>query len=90
MILISIAGLQVEVLDFDNLGRMKFHPDYHDNHGKRFDEEELCYLAKFYKHDGRRAMSMALGRPELTVQKKYLELQKAGRLPYYKNLDYYV
>lgn len=76
-------------LQYDRLGRMKYHPDFHDNHGKRFSDEELCYLAKFYKFDGRRHVSLALGRPEGPVQKKYLELLHSKRLDFYKNLDYY-
>ncbi len=73
----------------DRLGRIMYHPDFHENHGKKFSEEELCYLAKFYKFDGRRAVSFALGRPEGPVQKKYLDLLKQGKVAYYKGLDYY-
>ncbi len=76
-------------IQYDEVGRMKYHPDFHENSGKRFTEEELCYLVKFYKHDGRRSMSYALGRPERVVQNKYLSLQKNRMIPYYKSLDYY-
>lgn len=79
-----------EVIELDNLGRMKYHPDFHDTHGQRFTEEDLCYLVKFYKHDGRRAMSFALGKTERVVQNKYLELRKKRLIPYYKSLSHYV
>src|SRR5690242_13751284 len=74
---------------YDNLGRIMYHPDYHPNHGSKFEEEELCYIAKFYKFDGRRAISFALGRPEGPVQKKYLELVKHGKIAQYQQMDYY-
>ncbi len=76
-------------IEYDKVGRMKYHPDFHDLRGRRFSEEELCYLAKFYKFDGRRSISYALGRPERIVQNKFLELQHDGRLEHFKSLDYY-
>lgn len=75
---------------YDGVGRMKYHPEFHDNVRKRFTEEELCYLCKFYKHDGRRSVSFALGRPEGAIQNKYLELEKDGLIPYYQGLGHYV
>lgn len=78
-----------EGFTYDNLGRIKYHPEFHENHGKPFTEEELCYLCKFYGFDGRRSVSFALGRPEGPVQKKYLQLRKKQKILYYKILDHY-
>lgn len=81
--------ITAEDIHYDNLDRMKYHPAFHSKHGERFTEEELCYLCKFYKHDGRRAVSLALDRPELTIEKKYRELRQKHLVLYYKSLDYY-
>jgi len=75
---------------FDNLGRIKYHPDFHENHGQKFTEDDLCYLAKFYKHDGRRAMSFALGKTEVVIQNKYFDLVKSGLIEHYKNMNHYI
>jgi hypothetical protein len=76
-------------IQYDNLGRMKYHPDFHPMHGQPFSEEELCYLAKFYKYDGRLSVSLALDRPEASVQKKYLSLKNNGLLERYRQLEHY-
>ncbi|WP_055108938.1 MULTISPECIES: hypothetical protein [Paenibacillus] len=87
-----MAGLAIEDdgIQYDNLGRMMYHPEFHEKHGQRFTEDELSYLCKFYKHDGRRAMSFALGKTERVVQNKYLELKKRGLISYYQSLQHYV
>ncbi|MGO4181821.1 DNA-entry nuclease [Paenibacillus sp. TAF43_2] len=76
-------------IQYDSLGRMKYHPDFHPKHGQPFSEEELCYLAKYYKVDGRLSVSLALDRPEGSIQKKYLSLKSNGMLEQYSKLEYY-
>ncbi|MBU5672675.1 DNA-entry nuclease [Paenibacillus brevis] len=75
---------------YNGLGMMLYDPEFHPNHGERFTEDELSYLCKFYKHDGRRSMSFALGKTERVVQNKYCDLLKKGLVDYYKSLDHYV
>lgn len=75
----------VEVINFDNQGRMVFHPEYHENHGKPFSESDLEYLCKFYEVDSRRMMSFALGRTEHTIASKVTTLRKKGLYEFYKN-----
>lgn len=74
-------------IEYDSLGRMKYHPDYHTNHRKPFTEDELSYLAKYYESDGRLNMSLALGGTEATVAMKVCELRKKGLWNYYKSKE---
>lgn len=80
----------MEPIEYDPSGRMRYHPEFHENHGKPFTEEELCYLAKFFKHDGGQMISFALGKTEQVVKVKYRLLEKERKLSYYRSLDYYV
>ena len=76
-------------IKINNYGRMVYHPDFHFNHGKKFTEAELEYLCKFWESDGRRVMSYALGKTEVTLQQKVNVLRKQGKFEYYKNLNKY-
>lgn len=83
--------IQNEQYEFDQVGRMKFHPDFHPNTGKRFSEEEYEYLCKFACFDGLRSVAFALGRTEVSIQNQLQILMKQGKFGYYKRLDkYYV
>jgi hypothetical protein len=83
------AGTVEAEIQYDGVGRMKFHPDFHPKRGQPFTDEELCYLAKFYKIDGRFSISLALERPEGVIQRKYLSLKHNGTLEHYRKLQYY-
>lgn len=76
-------------IQFDILGRMKYNPSYHENHGKPFTIEELEYMCKYYEIDGFRSMGFALGRTEHTIASKVSDLRKSGMFEFYKNLNRY-
>ncbi|MDP1513094.1 DNA-entry nuclease [Paenibacillus ottowii] len=73
-------------IEYDQFGKMKFHPDFHFAHGKAFSLEDLEYLCTFYEYDGPRSISLALGKTERTCASKYNALKKRGLLEYYKKL----
>jgi hypothetical protein len=73
--------------EYDNQGRLKYHPDFHPNHKKTFTESDLEYLCKYYEVDGKKKMSLALGKTETTVSMKVVLLKKNGLFDYYKNLN---
>lgn len=77
----------MEDIAFDNHGRMIYHPEFHENHGKHFSESDLEYLCKYYESDSRRSIAFALGRTEHTVAIKVSALRKSGLYEYYKNLN---
>lgn len=74
-------------ISYDNLGRMRYHPEFHFSHGKPFSESELEYICKFYEVDHTRTIAFAIGRTEHTVQTKVTSLRKKGLFDYYKNLN---
>lgn len=76
-----------DAIQYDNFGRMKYHPDFHPNHGKPITEEDLEYLCKFWEIDHRRSISFALGRTEHTLQTKVHDIRKQGLFDHYKNLN---
>lgn len=71
-------------VEFDRLGRMKTHPFYHPRQGVRMTEEEKEYLCRFFKHDGLKSMSMALGRTEKSVSDAYHRLRAKRKVHFYK------
>jgi hypothetical protein len=74
-------------IEFDRLGRMSYHPEFHQNHGKPFSEEDLEYLCKYFEIDPVRTIAFALGRTEHTCASKVTYLKKRGLYDYYKNLN---
>lgn len=57
--------------------------------GKRFTEEELEYLCKFWEYDGQVRMAYALERSEKNLCKTVYKLRKSGKFDYYKTLNKY-
>jgi hypothetical protein len=78
---------QKDGIKFDKLGRMKYNPDFHPNHGKPFTLDDLIYMCKFYEIDGPRKIAFALGKTEHTVMSKRSDLRKAGTFEQYKNIS---
>jgi hypothetical protein len=74
-------------IEFDRLGRMKFHPDFHQNHKTPFSQSDLEYLCKYFDVDPIRTIAFALGRTEHTCATKVSALKKQGLFEYYKNLN---
>lgn len=74
-------------IEYDKLGRMKYHPLYHPNSGKPWTQEELIYLCKFWEYDSNRDMSFALGRNETSCASKVTHLKKNGAYWRYKNYE---
>jgi hypothetical protein len=75
-------------ITFDKLGRMRYHPDFHPNHGRPYTTDELIYICKFYEVDGPRLISFAIGKTELTVMNTVFELRRDGKFEGFKNTSY--
>lgn len=76
-----------ENIEYDVQGRMRYHSEYHDRHSIPFSESDLEYLCKYYYVDGRKSISMALGRTESVVAGKVHELKMKGLIEYYAKLN---
>ncbi|MBW7475925.1 hypothetical protein K0T92_14360 [Paenibacillus oenotherae] len=80
-------GDKLDGITFDKLGRMKYHPEFHFNHGKPFTLDEKIYLTKYYELDGPRAIGFALGRTEHTVMNIVCNMRKSGEWKRYASLS---
>lgn len=76
---------QTEEIFYDKRGRMKYHPAFHYNQGKKFDDQETAYLCKYYELDSLKSLSLALGRLEKSLEYRIAYLRKAGLIDYYKS-----
>ncbi|MCG3089157.1 hypothetical protein [Sporosarcina cyprini] len=74
-------------IQYDSQGRIKYHPDYHHNHGKDYTTCELSYICKNYYKGNLRRLSLAVGRTERTLISITTKLRKAGIFEFYKNLE---
>ncbi|UOQ93396.1 DNA-entry nuclease [Halobacillus shinanisalinarum] len=70
-------------VQYDDYGRMKYHPDFHPNHGKKMTNDEISYMCRFWETDGAKSIAAALGRTEKTLMSKVSMLRKQGRFDYY-------
>lgn len=75
----------IDGIEYDGFHRMRYHPEFHFNHGKPFSKDDLEYLCVFYEIDNIRTLAFALGKTEHVCRVKYMALKKAGRVEYYHN-----
>lgn len=68
-------------VQYDSLGRMRYHPEYHGQHKKPWTNKEEQYLIEHYVSHGPEAVSLALERTINTVMDRACALRKAGRMP---------
>lgn len=71
-------------IEYDDRGRMLYHPEFHPNQGKRFSDEETAYLCKFYETDTLKSLSLALGRLEKSLEDRIAYLKKKSLFDYYR------
>lgn len=79
--------INVEGIEYDSCKRMKYHPEFHFSHGKRWEEWELEYICKFHFCDDLRTLGFALGKTETTVANQLTKLKKQGLFEHYKFLN---
>ncbi|MBO1003140.1 DNA-entry nuclease [Pseudogracilibacillus auburnensis] len=66
--------------------RIRYSPEFHDNHGKQWTDEDLAYLCSSWDGMKKADIAMALGRTHGTVLTKAYALKRNGQFDYYKNL----
>lgn len=66
--------------------RMKYDPEYHENHGKPWTIEELIFLCSSWNGMKKADIALALGRTHGTVLSKAYYLKKNRQFDYYKKL----
>ncbi|MTI95206.1 MAG: DNA-entry nuclease [Firmicutes bacterium] len=66
-------------VQYDRWGRMKYHPDYHENHRKPWDKEDDMYLCAMHGSMKIGDIALALGRTYRSAAQR-LETLKRKRL----------
>jgi hypothetical protein len=56
---------------------------------RKWTNEEIEYLVKFYEHDGSKSLAYALDRTDKDIRAKWLYLKKTGQLELYKKFNRY-
>ena len=77
-----------ETMEYDRANRIKYNPEFHDNHGKHFTEEDLIYLCSQFGAKSGRDLAFALGRTEAGIHGTLKRVRESGKFEYYKSLDY--
>lgn len=68
-------------ITYDRFGRMRYHPDYHENHGRPWLAKDEQYLIENYDVIGPEEVSFTLGRTIQTVMTYAFKLRRAGKMP---------
>lgn len=66
--------------------RMRYNPEFHENHGKPFTVKELIFICSSWEGMKKADIAAAVGRTHGTVQSKVYLLKKKGEFEHYKNL----
>lgn len=89
----GFAKVNTEIYEVDGVkyrksnNRMVYDPEFHENHGKIWSEEDKAYLVQMRPAMKWNDLSLALGRTLDTCFYKYNQIKKQGKLEYYKNLE---
>lgn len=66
--------------------RMRYNPEFHENHGKPWSTDDLIYLCSMWESTHKATIAAALGRTHGTVLTKGHELRKGGQFERYKEM----
>ncbi|MEN1968995.1 DNA-entry nuclease [Lentibacillus sp. N15] len=66
--------------------RMRYNPEFHENHGNPWTVQELIYLCSSWDGMHKADIAAALGRTHSTVLSKAYELRRDGEFNYYKEM----
>lgn len=80
----------IDGLKYTNGGsRLAYTPEFHDNHGTKWTEEDKAYLVqmRMKANMGYADISAALGRTYGTCSEKFLNLKRRGLLKKYLEME---
>lgn len=66
--------------------RMRFNPQFHENHGRKFSEDDLIYMCSMWDSTKKEDIALALGKTYGSVITKAYYLRKTGQFNYYKTI----
>ena len=70
--------MKFEHLNYDDIGRISYTPEYHTKKGSKWLDEDIEYLINWYDKVGIEEMTFALERPQVTIMTKAVELRRKG------------
>ena len=85
-------GHQVDVYEIDEIqytasnNRMRYNPEFHENHGKPWRVNELIYMCSMWEGTKKATIAAALGRTHGTVLSKANQLRRSGEFYKYKEM----
>lgn len=71
---------------YDSQGRMKYHPDFHENQGKPYTKDELMYICSMWDYMDHFDISLAIGKTQASIENKVYILKKQGLFEHYRML----
>jgi transposase len=75
-------------MEYDKSNRIKYNPEFHENHRKPFEEDDLIYICNQYGASSCRDIAFAVGKTENSIYKIVTRLKENGKFDYYRSLDY--
>lgn len=79
--------MEETTVEYDQHGRMKYNPDFHDRHGKEYTVKELIYIVTTYRRGKKREVALALGRTDATISNLVYNMRRDGRWEHYTKLS---
>lgn len=67
-------------------GRIRYNPEFHENHKKPFTVKELAYMCSMWNSMKKADIAFALGRTHSTILTKAYSLKRSGQFEHYKKL----
>lgn len=71
---------------YDSQGRLKYDPELHEEHGKRYTEEDLAYMCSMHGATPLTDIGLAVGRTPCAVAVKLGHLKRQGLYEHYRKL----
>lgn len=66
--------------------RMRYDPEYHENHGKLWTTKDIIYLCGMWKSAPTRTIALCLGRTESTCLTKVYKLKQRGQFEEFRKM----
>lgn len=80
------TGFVKDGIEYDTHGRMRYNPEFHENHGKAYTKDDLVYACAMWGYMRIADIALALGRTQASVTTKVYKLQEIGLFEYYRKL----
>ena len=72
-----------EQVVYDKLGRMKYNPEFHENHNKPYTTKEIAYICKNFKVMPIKTLALSVGRTENAVRNLVDRLKRDNLFDFY-------